>query len=348
MATIKDIAKQANVSISTVSRVLNNDETITVMEQTRERILAVAKKLNYSSKKKSGIQTSLRNESVKIGLLMGCSQEDEFDDPYFLSIRKGIEEQCSQKNIKISKFVRMQNATNEQSLEDLDGLIVVGHIDKSEIHKRYIHNDHIVFVDAPAETETYDSVMCDLQGASEKVMSYLLELGHERIGYIGGPGHGMKMREVFESGNTGDIRQKTYESMMKKHHQLNESDIYLDDWGTPSGYRIMKKAIEKGNLPTAFFVGSDPMAIGAIRALLEDGIKVPHEVAIVSIDDIEMANFVSPPLTTVKVYTEQMGKTAVNLLLERIEGRDIALKVVVPTKLVVRESCGGILKKFQN
>ncbi|WP_332695283.1 LacI family DNA-binding transcriptional regulator [Halalkalibacter lacteus] len=343
MATIKDIAKRANVSISTVSRVLNNDETITVMEQTRDRILAVAKELNYSSKKKNVIKDLSRNESAKIGLLMGCSQEDEFDDPYFLSIRKGIEKQCTQKNIRISRFVRLQNASNEQSFEDLDGLIVVGHIDKSEINKRYNHNQNIVFVDAPAEIEVFDSVICDLEGASEKVMSHLLELGHERIGYIGGPGSGMKMHEVFESGKTGDIRQKTYESFMKKHNRLNESDIYLDNWGTPRGYRTMKKAIEKGNLPTAFFVGSDPMAIGAIRALHEAGIKVPHEVAIVSVDDIEISNFVSPPLTTVKVYTEQMGRTAVNLLQERIKGRVIPLKVVVPTKLVVRESCGATL-----
>lgn len=103
----------------------------------------------------------------------------------------------------------------------------------------------------------------------------------------------------------------------------------------------MKKAIKKGDLPTAFFVASDPMAIGAIRALLESNIGVPDEVAIVSVDDIEMAAFVSPPLTTVKMYSEQMGRVAVNLILERISGREIPLKVEVPTKLIIRDSCGS-------
>jgi LacI family transcriptional regulator len=341
MATIKDIAQKANVSISTVSRVLNNDETITVMEQTRDRILAVAKELNYSLKKRNVTKPIAKNESVNIGLLMGCSQEDEFDDPYFLSIRKGIEEQCLRKNIKISRFLRYKNSTEKQGFDHLDGLIVVGHIDFNEIENRYSHDHNIVFVDAPAETKAYDSVMCDLKGAAENVMAHLMESGHERIGYIGGPGYGKKMNEVLATHNTGDIRQKTYEAIMKKHNRLNVSDIYLDDWGTPRGYRLMKKAIEKGDLPTAFFIGSDPMAIGAIRALNEAGIRVPDDVAVASVDDIEMATFVNPPLTTVKVYTEQMGKTAVNLLQERMEGRDIPLKVIVPTKLVVRESCGG-------
>lgn len=103
----------------------------------------------------------------------------------------------------------------------------------------------------------------------------------------------------------------------------------------------MKAAIKQGNLPQAFFIASDPLAIGALKALQEAEISVPQQVALIGFDDIEMASFVSVPLTTVKIFTEQMGRTAVNLLMERINGRSIPIKAVISTKLIVRESCGA-------
>jgi LacI family transcriptional regulator len=340
MATIKEIAEKANVSISTVSRVLNNDQTITVMEETRKRIIQVAKELNYITRKKNVTSVQPKKESVNIGLLMGCNQEDEFDDPYFVSIRKGIEEQCIRKNMKISKFIRLKNRTDDQSLEELDGLIVVGYRNTDKIEELYKHSKNIVFVDS--ESPGYDCVISDLKEASDKVMNHLYQLGHKKIGYIGGPVNDPEMQPNIDNDvDEWNVRKQVYESFMKDKGLFNQDDLYIDQWGTSRGYRVMKEIIEKGDIPTAFFIGSDPMAIGAMRALNEAGKRIPEDVAIISVDGIEVSNFVNPPLSTVKIYTEQMGITAVNLLQERIEGRKIPLKVVVPTDLIVRESCGG-------
>ncbi|MCL7749027.1 LacI family DNA-binding transcriptional regulator [Halalkalibacter alkaliphilus] len=340
MATIKEIAEKANVSISTVSRVLNNDETITVMEETRKRIIQVAKELNYISRKKNVTPIQPKKESVNIGLLMGCNQEDEFDDPYFVAIRKGIEEQCIRKNMKISKFIRLKNRTDDQSLEELDGLIVVGYRNTDKIEELYKQSKNIVFVDS--ESPGYDCVISDLKEASDKVMNHLYQLGHKKIGYIGGPINDPEMKPNKDNDVAEwNVRKQVYEAFMKEKGLFNQDDLYIDQWGTSRGYEVMKEVIAKGDVPTAFFIGSDPMAIGAMRALNEAKKKIPEDVAIVSVDGIEVSKFVNPPLSTVKIYTEQMGKTAVNLLQERMEGRKIPLKVIVPTELLVRESCGG-------
>ncbi|OIJ18092.1 hypothetical protein BKP45_10870 [Anaerobacillus alkalidiazotrophicus] len=342
MATIKDIAKEANVSISTVSRVLNNDETLTVMEETRERILAIAKKLNYTPKRRN--QNNNQPESVSIGVVMWATQEDEFNDPYFLSIREGIEKQCSVKGIELSKIIRVRSSSKDYSFDQLDGIITVGNVDLDDLKKVYNQNTNIVFVNNDPDPTTYDAVICDLKECSEEIMNYLFHLGHKKIGFIGGVEYKQKFNDekmLDKRESSEEIRRKTYEAIMNKNGLLDEKNIYIGSWTTASGYQMMKNAIEKGNIPTAFFVASDPMAIGALRALHESSIKVPEEVSVVSIDDIDMAGFVSPPLTTVKIYSEQMGRSAVNLLQERIEGRTIPLKVVVPTKLIVRDSCGG-------
>jgi LacI family transcriptional regulator len=109
------------------------------------------------------------------------------------------------------------------------------------------------------------------------------------------------------------------------------------------GYELMKDAIKKGNLPEAFFIASDSMSIGAMKALQEANLRVPNDVAIASFNDVQMAKFASTPLTSVKVYTEQMGRIGVQLLLDRIAGRELPLKVTVPTKLFIRDS--SVIKK---
>lgn len=111
------------------------------------------------------------------------------------------------------------------------------------------------------------------------------------------------------------------------------------------GYRLMKKAIDQGHLPEAFFIASDSMAIGALKALQEAGLQVPRDTAIVSFNGIEEAEFASTPLTTVKVYTEEMGRTGVKLLLDRLNGRTLPQHVTLPTTLIVRQSCGCTAKE---
>ncbi|MGM0878352.1 MAG: LacI family DNA-binding transcriptional regulator [Bacillota bacterium] len=341
MTTIKEIAAQAKVSSATVSRVLNNDPTISVTDETRDRILEVSKDLGYTTVRKRRNEQKLTNtSSPRIGIFLAHSleeEEDGVDDPYFSSIRQGVESECLNQEIFTYKVTRFSDPHQEQIIDDIDGLIVIGGM-KFDVLKRVRNcSDNVVFINHSPDEERYDSVVVDFEKATTSVLDHLLNLGYSKIGYIGG-----REREQF-TGNYSVIEDKrltTFEELMKSKGLYRKDHVFIGEYSMTQGYELMKDVIKTGNLPEAFFIASDSMSIGAMRALQEANLKVPEDIAIASFNDIHMAKFASTPLTSVKVYTEQMGRVGVQLLLDRINGRKIPLKVIVPTKLVVRDSCG--------
>lgn len=338
MATIKEIAAKSKVSPATVSRVLNNDASLSVAEETRQRILNVAKSLDYKTVRVRKKQTQKKEKAYKFGIFLCQSLEEELSDPYFLSIRQGVENQCRELGIEATEIYRIFNFQISQLNEELDGLIVIGKIDKELIQRLKQKIKHFVYVDYSPDEDQFDSVVIDFHKATNLALDHLLKQGYERIGYIGGVQalHDQtKERHLFE-----DARHRVFNKKMAKIGKAADDHMFIGEFTMSDGYRLMKKSIEKGNLPDAYFIASDPMAVGALRAIQEKGLKVPEDVAIVSFDDVEMAKFASCPLSTIKVPTELMGKTSVKLLVDRLDGRDIPLKVTVPTKLIVRESCG--------
>ncbi|WP_045516379.1 LacI family DNA-binding transcriptional regulator [Neobacillus niacini] len=339
MVTLNEIAQKAQISKTTVSRVLNDDKTLSVTEETRKKILQAAEELDYIPKRQRNIEKKINDSKnyEKIGLLMYLSQESEYDDPYFSAIRNGIEKRMFELGIDISKILRPP--FNKKDLEGLDGLIVVGVIGQGEVENQVKQVKHLVFVDVSPNEQLYDSVVIDFEKATSNVIQYLLDLGHKKIGYIGGQSY--TIGGLSGELEIRDIRKRTYEKVLTDRGLYNPEYTYIGKWTTKDGLMLMEEVIKSGNLPTAFFIGSDPMAIGAMKALSDAGLKVPDDVAIFGFDGIELCEFVSPPLSTVKVHTEEMGKAAVNLLVERMNGRKLPLKVVVPTSLIIRKSCGG-------
>lgn len=343
MTTIKDIAIRSKVSSSTVSRVLNNDETLSVTKETRQNILQVAEELKYIPVKKRGTINGGSNTSkAKVGIVLCQSFEEELSDPYFLPIRQGIENECKNQGLSDIEVFKLQNLYSSQSRSDIDGLIVIGRANPELIEKISIGTQHIIYIDHCPNEKKYDSIIIDFNKATDEVLDHLLGIGYKRIGYIGG-------KAVEHCANKSlsirEDRQTTFENRMKKENLYDHDNIHIGDFTMTQGYELMKFALKQGNLPNAFFIASDPMAIGALRALQESNLRVPEDVAIVSFNDIEMASYASTPLTTVKVHTEEMGRVGVRLLIERINGRKIPLKVIVPTELVIRESCGNEIKK---
>ncbi|WP_416147340.1 LacI family DNA-binding transcriptional regulator [Salipaludibacillus sp. HK11] len=340
MATIKDIAKHADVSIATVSRVLNNDKNLSVARKTRDRIMSAASELNYIPIRQRQ-QTVSKKPTVhefEIGIVMWCSEEYEWEDTYFLSIRRGIEKECTKRGIVVNKIVHLGNGRNMQ-LNSVDGIIVVGETDKEieEIMREKI-NRNIVFVNHIPNDEDYDTVVIDFEKSTRIALDHIFSQGHTEIGFIGG----IKENDKEEvNHNTVDPRRIYYEKILKEKKLFDRNLIYeVNDFFISNGYDAMKRALQDDKLPTAFYIASDAMAIGAIRALHEVDIHVPNEVSIVSFNDIEMASFVKPSLTTIKIYTEEMGGMAVKLLLDRLSGRELPIKVVVPCHLIIRESSG--------
>jgi LacI family transcriptional regulator len=342
MATVKDIADMAGVSKSTVSRVLNNDPLLSVTEETRSKIFTIAKKLNYKTIHK--IKDANKNSELKnykVGLILFCSEQSEYDDPYYLSIRHEVEKSFDQLGLNITRTIRWTNHDSYESLSGLDGLVVIGkfEFDPTNVFFKQIQN--VVFIDYTPDESVYDSVVVDFEKVTTMALDHLINRGYRKIGLIGAS----DFINEFGTGSgteSMDQRHRSFEIYMKEKCLYQSEYVFIGkNFSMETGYQLMKEAIQKGNIPEAFLIGSDPMAIAAYRALEEAGLKVPEDVAIVGVDGIEMSAFMNPPLTTVKVYTEQMGRTAVQLLIERMKGREIPLKVIVPSKLIVRKSCGA-------
>lgn len=333
MATIKDIAEKAGVSSATVSRVLNYDNTLSVSDEKRQLIFEIAESLDYMPPRKRNIRKT--QKKLKIGLVHWYTMSQELDDPYYMSIRLGIEKMCYESNIEILKIFR-PDEYDFQSLEGIDGFIAIGKFTESQIKKITDISQNIVFVDSSPFEERFDSVVIDFEKAVIGALDYLWGNGHRKIGYIGG-------REYIghERIALGERRETVFRDYMKRLDLLDETQIYIGAFLAESGYELMKEAIKKSDhVPTAFLIASDSMAIGVLRAVHEMGLKVPEDISVIGFNDIPTSKFTVPPLTSVRVHKEFMGETAVELLLERIlKKRTIAKKVVIPTELRVRESC---------
>jgi len=326
MATIKDIAEKAGVSIATVSRVLNYDSSLSVSDETKKRIFEIAEALSY--KKRS----TKKSSSARIGILLWYTEKEELNDLYYMSIRLGIEQRCEQHGIQVANFY---NSIDSMKQEEFQGIIAVGKFSNNQIDELSKLAEHIVFVDSNPDEDVYDAVVVDFEKATRTVLKHFIENGHTNIGYLGG-------REEFKdhSAKIEEIREKAFRTYLAEANLLDESNIYIGSFTVEDGYQLMKQAIvEKGdNLPTAIFAANDLIAIGALRALNEEKLAVPDRVSLIGVNDISVSKYVFPPLSTVKVHTEVMGETAVDTILERISGRQIAKKVFITTKLVIRET----------
>ncbi|MBD1380312.1 LacI family DNA-binding transcriptional regulator [Metabacillus arenae] len=342
MTTIRDIANEANVSSATVSRILNNDPSLSVAEDTRNRVLDAADLLNYKPSRKRKTSKKISDEPSElynIGIISVITQEEEVNDPYFMSIRLGVEIACETLPFTIKKIIRAGNDASLKDIENLDGLIVIGGIDPNCLKEFLESNKHVVFVNHFPYLKNYDVVASGFDTATEDVLEYLFQLNHTNIGFLGGKDTLIKLDEKQPSEEVEDIRRIAFENVMRRKELYDQEHVYIGEWGASGGYQLMKEVINKGNLPSAMVIASDPMAIGAMRALHESGIIVPQDISIISFDDIEAAEFLNPPLSTVKVHTGEMGKVAARLLYDRFNGRNIPIRSILGTELVIRDSC---------
>lgn len=318
--TLKDIAKLSGVSTSTVSRVLNDDPTLKVQEETRDRIKQIANQYQYIPTKKK-IKATYR-----FLLVHWFSREQELEDDYYLSIRLGIEKTCHEQGITLDKQFKDDQIQLRQTY---DGVIALGKFGKDEIERFTSYAKHIVFVDSSPDETRYDAVVIDFEQAMNQAIEHLLSTGVETIGYMGG-------REYTNSGKPIGERREQYFSTYFKHQF--DTYMHIGTFSIDSGYQLMKEALKDKNHADAYIIASDPMAIGALKACHELGVRVPKDISMISFNDIPQAKFMIPALTTVRIHQKYMGQTAVELLMERIKGRDISKKIIVSTKLIKRDT----------
>ncbi|WP_226667871.1 LacI family DNA-binding transcriptional regulator [Metabacillus litoralis] len=328
MATIKDIAKEAGYSISTVSRVLNNDQSLSVPDETREKIYDVAEKLNY---KKNTVRLLVKN----IAFLYWLTDKEELEDVYFKTMRLEIEKLAKKFNVELTTY----KITDGIDIipDNIEGFIAVGTFsDKELAHLRSLTSNG-VFIDSTPDPNHFDSVKPDLAQVATKTVDLFIEKGHKEIGFIGGTYHNPNNDQ-----DEMDFREKIFRQYMEEKGLLKEEYIFCHrGFSVDNGYYLMKNAVDNlaDQLPTAFFIASDAIAVGCLQALNEMGIAIPNRVSIVSINNISVAKYVSPPLTTFHIDIQELCKNAIELLLEQVlEKRKSVKTLYIGSNLVVRKS----------
>ncbi|MGE6630580.1 LacI family DNA-binding transcriptional regulator [Bacillus sp. NPDC077027] len=327
-AKMKDIAEKAGLSIATVSRVLNQDPTLSVTDQTREKVYAAAEALSYQKK-------TFKHSLKKIAFLYWMTEKEELEDIYFKSIRLGIEEQTNIRSLNVTAYTP---ADGVKAIDPMtEGIIAIGRFRKSELDHLYSITKHVVFIDTSPDEERFDSVKPNLKRIVEKIVDHFREKNHEAIGFIGG-----NNIDLDTNTRIPDIRETTFHQYTASLGMFDERFIYIgNQFSVNEGYSLMMKAIDDlgDDLPTAFCIASDPLAIGCLQALNERDYSLPNRVSLFSINDIHVSQYVSPPLTTYHIHTSLLCETAVDLLLERlVDGRTLSKTVLIASEPVFRKS----------
>ena len=323
MATLKDIATEAGVSLATVSRVLNDDPTLSVKEETKHRIFEIAEKLEYktSSSKKAA---QARKQSHHFMAVYNYRQEAEVNDPYYLSIRHGIETQCDKLGIELTNCY---NNEITATVNKITGILLVGRSNPKTLAQLSKLTDNICYVDFSDSNSEFDSVDIDLTRISKQITDFFIEQGFERIGFIGGQ----------DQPNCADIREIAFAEYGQLKGVVSLDDVYRGEFTSSSGYKLAKEMLAKSDFPKALFIASDSIAIGVLRVIHEHGLNIPEDISMISVNDIPTAKFTFPSLSTVRIHSEMMGIQGVNLLVEKVrDGRALPLQVYVPSKLKLR------------
>jgi len=336
-ATSFDIAYQAGVSQSTVSRALSGSPLVS--EQTRQKIQAIAKELNYKVDKNASNLRTQSSHTIALLLFEDPSSDDSNINPFFLSMLGSITRACASANYDLLVSFQQMSDDWHADFEDChkaDGIILLGYGDYCIYEEKLIQlieqQTHFVLWGAPTNDLDAISVSCDNRQGGYEITKHLLTLGHKKFAFIGqttpdSPEFLQRYTGHCDALNEAGIKPQDT-------HQLDA------DFTEQTGYQAALTLLEKNLAVDAIVTGSDLIALGVIRALKEQGVAVPQDIAVVGFDDISIAQFTSPPLTTVRQDTNLAGKLLVDSLVSLIGGEAITASVM-PAQVVIRESCGS-------
>lgn len=327
MATIKEIAQIVGVSSAAVSRVLNYDEGISVSQETRAAIFATAEKVGY---KKKVIYPKIEN----VALLYWVSQQDELEDIYYQAIHTELIKQAKKMNIELSVVTKEEGFLAIDP--DINAFVAIGWFNRAELNKLYKICRKGVFIDTSPDEKRFDAVRPNLDSFVTQMVDYFVEKGHKTLGFIGGTDHNIDTEKP-----SMDIREWSFRQSAQYYGLLNEDYIYIADrYTVAEGYRLGKKLAESGDIPSALCLASDTLAIGVLQALNEAGIQIPEQVSVFSINDVNIAQYVSPPLTSFHIDIPLLCESALDLLRERVlKGGRITKAVFINGIPVFRKSC---------
>ncbi len=317
----------------TVSRVINGRSN--VRETTRKRVLKAIKTLSYRPNAAARALNSSR--SYNIGIIF--PRKYLYTAPFFIELCADVESHLKQKRYHLF-FGSIVDETDPDDLTGIyregkvDGLILFAPGKDDEVIRRLMAN-RVPFVVILGRSEKKEFSYVDSNNAkgTSFVMDYLFGLGHRRIGFVAG-----NMTEI-----NGRDRLRCYRSKLRSYGEpFDKTIVYQGDWSLESGYAAFQSLMSVSRPPTAIFFSNDQMAIGAIKAARDLGVKIPADVSITGYDDIKYASFVTPSLTTVAQDIDAVGREAVELIVEQVEDDVPPRSVILDPTLVIRSSCRAI------
>ncbi len=328
MLTIKDIAKLAGVSQATVSKALNNRPDIGLV--TKSKILEIVKELQFSP---DAFAKSLKNRySENIGVVFSRFASPLSGNPFFSKVLEGIEAEIAINNFNLILQI-MYNKSSDQMPKmvrerQVEGLILVGIFDNPLLDTIIKKNIPTVFVDPKESMSNFNQILIDNEHGAFMATQYLINAGHRRIGFISGDLARMSFNQRYEG----------YQKAMR-YNGIDVNENLVKTGGNEKGYDHVRKLMTHEK-PTAIFAANDINAIYGYQAIHEMKMRIPDDISIIGFDDIELSKMSLPPLTTIRVYKEELGSIAVRILLRIIkrETNEQTTTTVVPVKLIERKS----------
>ena len=332
-----DIAHLAGVSQSTVSRALNDSPLVNIA--TRQKVQEIARELNYQVDKNASNLRRQRSSTIALLLFEDPTSDDSLVNPFFLAMLGSITKACAARGYDL--LVSFQNLENNWQAEyedshKADGLILLGYGDyrsyAGKLSQLHQHNTHVMRWGAPVEQWPGISIGCDNFSGGQSVTRHLLSHDYRSFAFIG---------DIGDKAPEFQSRYEGFLSALDKHHTHHQYDaISSEEAGIEAANHLLETT---SALPDAIVCAADIIAVGVLQQLKEAGIRVPEDVAVVGFDNIQLAAFTTPGLTTVQQNTAKAGEKLVENLLLAIDGHPTD-DHLLPTNLVVRQSCGCDIK----
>jgi DNA-binding LacI/PurR family transcriptional regulator len=337
--TTFDIAREAGVSRTTVSHILNEQPGVHLSAKTKARVLATARRLGYVPN--SAAQMLVTGRSQSIGLVFPRGDLLTIDAFIPMMIR-GLNEVCRARGYRLVMEVLREPGDDQAYLKlanskRVDSLIIINPRRGDRALEIVLKTKFPVLVAGTSEGSGKNTIAIQEGAASRRATNHLISLGHRRIAHIS---HA-SLDYVSALRRLQGYRAALKAAGLRYEHSL----VRQADFSLASGYHAMKTMLNEHTHPTALFAGNDTVAIGAMLAIRESGLSVPHDMAVVGYDDVPSAAFACPPLTTIRTHAYEHGKlfaqAAIRLMKqEQIDSREDAL----PLELVIRDSCGAKAK----
>ena len=325
MANIQDVAARAQVSIATVSRVLNESDH-KVSKETRKRVLNAIRELDY---RPNALARGLLMKKTKtIGIII-----PDISNPYYAEIVRGMQDMADRNGYDVillntdrsqDRIVKSIYLLREKIVDGMifSGGIIHGYGPLSALNEL---RERVVVIGR--HEVNFPAALVDNIGGASEAIQHLIDLGHKSIGFIGGP----------ENSTTMIDRLKGYESALAQNGcPMDNTLLKWGDLNPESGFEATKHLLEQKNRPSAILAGNDQMAFGAVHAARQLGFKVPDDLAVVGFDDVPLSAYFEPPLTTVKIPRYRLGEGTMEMLIDLIQEKEFNRIRWFKTKLIIR------------